>query len=230
MVPISAYKGENLVKRSAKLEWYKGKPLIDVLYKEAKKEGRSQKGALRIVMQGVIPGEAGEHVVGRIASGTIKAGEKVNILPQGAKAKVMGVTVKGKLVKVGNVGENVALQLDRNFGDEMRGSIISDMNHKPKMTDVVKLRIFVTGRFGKRTVAKFNGVDIECKSVRILHDIDTTTGEPRSTKKATILEAVEAEVRLARKVPVESYETTRELGRFVLYSDNKFAGIGIFEG
>ncbi len=225
-VPISAYRGDNLVKRSPRMRWYQGKPLIDILYDAAKGKGRFQRGELRMITQGVIPGDAEEHVVGRIVSGSIRSGEKVSVLPQGLTVKVVGIMVKGKRVKSGNVGENVALQLDRNLEGELRGSVITGIEHKPKVTDLVRLKIFVTSRFGKSMSVKFNGIDIVCKSVKVLHEIDVTTGETRGTKNARPLGAVEADVRLARKVPVENYDTTRELGRFVLYSDGRFAGIG----
>ncbi|MDE1855377.1 MAG: hypothetical protein KGH57_03625 [Candidatus Micrarchaeota archaeon] len=228
-VPVSAYKGENLVKKSSRLKWYRGKPLIDVLYDEAKNEGGKQEGALRIIAQGAIPGENDEFVVGRVVSGSVKVGERVSVLPSGGNATVREIAVKGKKVRNGIVGENVALKLDGNFGRELRGSVIAGSNHKPELKDKVRLKIFVTGKFGKKTFVKFNGVDIACRSVRILHDIDTTTGESHSTKKAKVLEAAEAEVQLARKVPVERYGITRELGRFVLYSEGKFAGIGTFD-
>ena len=53
------------------------------------------------------------------------------------------------------------------------------------------------------------------------------TGDFCKEKKAKLLEAIEAEIKLPRKIPVEDYNSTRELGRFVLYQKNKFAGIGI---
>ncbi len=225
-VPVSAYNGENLVKKTRKLRWYRGKPLMDILCDEAKKESRKREGALRIITQGTIPGDDGELVVGRIVNGSVKTGERISILPSGESASVKGIMVKGKRVRKGAVGENVALKLDKDVGGELRGSVIANSGRKPELASKIRLRIFVTGRFGRSMSAKFNGVDIACKSVRILHCIDTTTGESHKAESAKILEAVEAEVLLVRKVPVESYGITRELGRFVLYSNNKFVGIG----
>jgi sulfate adenylyltransferase subunit 1 (EFTu-like GTPase family) len=124
----------------------------------------------------------------------------------------------------------VALQLDRNIGAEMRGSVITGTDNMPKVTDRVRLKIFVTGSFGRSMYAKFNGVDIPCKVVKVLRSIDVATGDERSSTKVKPLDAVEAEVRLSRRVPVENYDVTRELGRFVLYTGNAFAGIGTLNG
>ena len=60
----------------------------------------------------------------------------------------------------------------------------------------------------------------------MLESIDTTTGERKSDNRVKMLDAMEAEVELDRKVSFESYDKTHELGRFILYNNNKFAGIG----
>ncbi|VVB76719.1 Elongation factor 1-alpha [uncultured archaeon] len=226
-VPISAYNGENLVKRSLNMKWYKGRPLIETLYAYAKREGRKQADALRIVTQGAIPSAKGELVVGRIVNGTVKTGEKVSVLPAGEAAVVKEITVKGSKVKKAVFGENVALRLDRKVIAELRGAVISSASSKPVVSDLIRAKILVTGKIRKDSVIKFNGVDISCKNVKVLNGISTTTGERNSSKTAKLLEAVDAEVRLARKIPIEGYDVTRELGRFVLYSGKKFAGIGI---
>ncbi len=226
-VPISAYNGENLVKKSSRMKWYKGKPLINVLYDNAKKEGRKQMGALRIITQGTIPSEKEELVVGKIVNGQVKVGEKVSILPIGINAIVKEITVKGRKVRKAVVGENVALKMDKNLGTQLRGTVISSIEHKPLLQDTLKAKIFVTGKMTNAMMIKFNGIDIKCKKVEILNGIDTVTGEKTGDKKARLLEAVDAKVQLVRKIPIEDYNITRELGRFVLYSGKEFAGIGV---
>ncbi len=225
-VPISAYRGENLVRKSQRMRWYRGRPLLGALYESAKKEGRKQAGALRIVAQGAIPGRNGEVVVGRVVSGKVTAGENVCVLPLGINTRVGEITVKNRKVGAGNTGENVAMRLGTRVLGDIRGTVISEMKQKPEVKGSVKLKIFVTGRFGNGMTTKFNGIDIQCKSIRVLRSISTTTGDAINSKRAKVLEAVEAEVKLARKVPVEDYNLTRELGRFVLYRNGRFVGIG----
>ena len=225
-VPISAYKGENLVRKSREMRWYSGKPLLDALYASATKTNKTQDGALRIIAQGVIPGKKSNLIVGRVISGKIKVGEKISILPLGIDAKTRAIIVKNRSVGTGNVGENVALELDTPISGNPRGAVISGSRDKPAVKDAVKLRIFVTGKLGDGMTAKFNGIDIPCKGIRVLRSVSTTTGDAGKSKTAKALEAAEAELRLARKVPIENYEVTKELGRFVLYRKGKFVGIG----
>jgi translation elongation factor EF-1alpha len=226
-VPVSAYTGENLIKRSKKMGWYKGKTLLDTIYAYASKKSQGGVGALRIITQGTLPDKGGPLVVGKIISGGVRVGERVDILPSGNSATVKGITVKGSHVKRATVGENVALKLDKKINAELRGSVISSPGNKPIVTSSIKSRIFVTGPFGKDLRVKFNGVDIDCTRIKILHHISTVTGESDDSKTVKVLEAVEAEIWLSKKIPVEDYETTRELGRFVLNNGRVFAGIGI---
>ena len=227
-VPISAYKGDNLVKKSDKLSWYKGKTLVEHLYENVKRPAKKQMGALRIITQGMIEAEGG-LVVGKIVSGSIKIGDRIAVLPAERDAVVKGITVKGKKVKKATVEENVAIKLDKNIGIELRGTVISGYENRPPLSNNIKSEIFVTGKFGSNMQIKFNGIDIKCSGVKVHKLIDTRTGERVNATKPVVLDAVEAEVHLAKRIPMERYDAIKELGRFVLYSGNKFVGIGIME-
>lgn len=226
-VPISAYRGENLTKKSTKMKWYRGRPLVDVLYENAKEERVKRDGALRIIMQGSVESGSGIFAVGRVVSGRVKAGESAIILPIRKRVKIGEIIVKGKKARAGNVGDNVALGIGSNAANDLRGTVISGIESKPDVTDSMKLRIFVTGKFERGMVARFNGIEIPCIGMRILHSIDTTTGDFMTSKDAMPLGAVEAEVKLAKEVAVERYDITRELGRFAFYKGSELKGIGI---
>ena len=224
-VPISAYSGENLVKKSAKMKWYRGEPLIDALYVSSTRKQNQGNEQLRLIVQGIIDEDEG-IVGGKIVKGTLTLGEKIAILPQEQHASVKTIVVKGKKVKIAVAGENVAITLDTPVQHEIRGSVISNANEKPRLTSKLKARIFVVSKPDKELRIKFNGIDLECNGMKILNSIDTVTGL-RGPAKAEPLNAIEAELEFGKKLPIEEFQTTRELGRFVLYSDEKFAGIGI---
>ncbi len=225
-VPISAYKGENLLKESTNMKWYSGKPLMEVLYENAKSEREDAKKELRIIMQGILEGEGGAYAVGKVVSGVARAGMNAIMLPSNEEVRIKKIIVNGKGVKSASIGESVALDIGRTKS-EIRGSVISSINNKPEVTDTAMLRIFITGKFGRKIIARFNGVEIPCKSIRVLQSIDTTSGETTASKAIVPLEAIESEVKLAKKVPLEKYGITKELGRFAFYEGNELKGIGI---
>ena len=223
-VPISAYSGENLVKKSAKMKWYKGDTLIETLYVSSKRRQTQKHGALRLIVQGLIDPDEG-IIGGKIVNGTLSAGERIAILPQDQHAVAKVIVVKGKRVKRAAAGENVALKLDKKVNFEVRGSVISNAEEKPKLTSKLKAKIFIVNKPGKELRIKFNGIDLQCNGLKILNSINAVTGE-KGPAKAEPLNAIEAEIELMQKIPVEEFETTKELGRFVLYNGNEFTGIG----
>ena len=228
-VPISAYRGENLVKNSKNIKWYDKGSLLDVIYSSIKKVEKTNHGPLRIIAQGSIVGDGKNVVVGRVINGSIKIGEKVCFLPSSVDAIVKDMVVKGKKVKMAWVGDNVAMTFKNKIKAEVRGSVISSYENRPSLEDVIIARIFVAGKFGKGLQIKFNGVDIKCKGIKFLRRIDPTTGESSDAKGIKLLDAADAEVTLVKKIPIEDYNMTKELGRFVLYNGNEFSGIGIIE-
>ena len=74
-VPISAYMKDNLITKSDKMKWYSGKPLIDLLYINAKLGDTKAGKDLRVVLQGFLDGE-NKVVAGKIVSGVMKVGAR----------------------------------------------------------------------------------------------------------------------------------------------------------
>ncbi|MCL4389226.1 MAG: GTP-binding protein [Candidatus Marsarchaeota archaeon] len=225
-VPVSAYKGDNLVKKSKNMKWYRGKPLLDLIYEKSGHSGAKNDGALRIVLQGFLDGRR-NLVTGRIVRGHIKIKEKGTcIVPLDVNVSVKGIIVKGRRVKGAKVGENVALELEEEIADEVRGSIMCGELYCPIPKDLIKARVFLTRPIGKSLSIRFNGVEISCKSIKPIGYIDPTTGETSKTGRMAGLSVIDAEVKLSKRIPAERFEDTPELGRFVLYSGKEFAGIG----
>ncbi|MDE1846937.1 MAG: hypothetical protein KGH52_02655 [Candidatus Micrarchaeota archaeon] len=228
-VPISAYNGDNLVKRSKMMKWYKGKPVLDLLYVHAKGEDtRLGRSALRVVAQGFIDPER-KIIVGKVVSGKISVGSNINILPIGATSKVSAISVKGKRVRTARINDDVAIHISTPISKDVRGTVIVDSSEKPLLTDKINSLIFVTAPIRRNLKIKVNGSEVACKKFDVIKHIDTTTGEPMAESKIEPLDAIRSRITLSKKVPIENFESLRELGRFVLYSEGKFAGIGIVE-
>jgi small GTP-binding protein len=228
-VPISAYMKDNLVKKSSNMKWYSGRPLIDLLYMNAKEEYTKKANAeLRVLLQGFID-HTGTVMAGKIVSGKMRLGDKVRIWPSGFGSSISRIFVKGANVKAAKLGTNVAVALRDKFNSDVRGSVMADDENSPKLRKVVKALIFVTRPTLANMKIKFNNIEIGCNSLKVLKHIDTTTGERKEGNRLKALDAIEADIELERKLPFESYERTEELGRFLLYSRGEFAGIGIVE-
>ncbi len=224
-VPISAYNGENLVKKSDNMKWYKGGTLIENIYSNAMGNAKRSPGALRIVVQGFVDKDDG-IIGGKVVSGKLRKGQGVCVLPKMHRAVVKDIIVKGKMVKSAGVEENVAIRLDKKPAFELRGTFISGSDDLPELKNSIEARIFVTSKIGKNLQIKFNGEDVKCSKISIIDVIDATTGLV-SKNDTRILNAIDAKLILEKKLPIEKFDAIKELGRFTFYSDRKFAGFGI---
>ncbi|MGA2800436.1 MAG: GTP-binding protein [Candidatus Micrarchaeaceae archaeon] len=224
-VPISAYMKDNLITRSSKMPWYRGKTLIELLYINAKSEDAEKGKELRVLLQGFLDGER-KMIGGKVVSGTMHVGDSVGVWPSGFSSKVSEIVVKGTRTKVAKTGASVAFKLNDSFNSEVRGSVLADKANPPKPRDTIRALIFVTHPRMKSIKIKFNNVEINCNSLKVLKYVDTITGKATEKGRLRPLGAVEAELKLEKKLPFESHSKTEELGRFLIYSGREFAGIG----
>ncbi|MGC8622564.1 MAG: GTP-binding protein [Candidatus Micrarchaeia archaeon] len=226
-IPISAHSGENIIEQSGKMSWYKGKPLLDALKEMVTGQSKANEGkALRIALQGFLGGRK-DILLGRVIKGRIKAGEKnLRIVPLDKEIQVKAMVVGGKRVKVAKKGDSVALEINKEIEQETRGAIICSDIDCVESKDTIKARLFLTKPLRRETTIRFNGVEMKFK-IKPLEYIDPVTGKMYKKGIMKPLGALDAELKLFGKIPAEKFEDTQELGRFALYANKNFAGIGI---
>ena len=227
-VPISAYGSDNLTKKSANLKWYKGKPLLELMREMAKQKdyGPSDE-SMRVILQGSMPHESDSLLIGNVASGTIKVGSWVKVLPINKVSKVTALFVKGAKKKSANVSENVAIKLANPITDDSKGGVVYDASFKSgKNTRNIGALVFIVKKIKGPVRVKFNGIELS-GNVSVKRIIDTTTGSEMGPRSAQQLNAAVVDIKLNKDIPAEPFTSSRELGRFVLYQGDKFSGIGI---
>ena len=123
--PISALNGDNVVNKSANTPWYTGETLMGTL--ESVEINRdSEKHDFRFPVQYVNrPNLDFRGFSGTIASGTVKVGQRVKVLPSGVESTIARiVTFDGDLQEAG-AGEAVTLVLKDEI-DISRGDLLVD--------------------------------------------------------------------------------------------------------
>lgn len=129
-IPISGYKGDNLIDQSANMPWWTGvdvdvpgkekvhiHTLLDALDKMVYVPERNSTGAVRVPISGVhkIPG-VGDVLTGRVEQGLCKPGTMVKFLPTHTKAnpctgKVFSVEMHKTSVPQAGPGMNVGMNV-----------------------------------------------------------------------------------------------------------------------
>lgn len=125
IVPVSALRGDNVTAPAAEWAgWYRGPSLLQLLHKLPVTDERHD-GSLLVPVQYVArEGEGTGHQPrtywGRIAHGSVKAGDEVQAFPSGEVATVKEVRRAGEVVESCEAGQSAGLVLDRQI-DVSRG-------------------------------------------------------------------------------------------------------------
>ncbi|MEM3272817.1 MAG: GTP-binding protein [Candidatus Micrarchaeaceae archaeon] len=219
-VPISAYKGENLINHSSNMKWYKGKPLAEVLRGYAINKRKEKDEGLRVVVQGRMPDGT---LACKVLAGALSKGAEVISMPGSIKCVVNKIVKAGKPVLRAYPGSSPALELSNANGID-RGSIISSPDDTPNVGKKIDALVFFS-EVPKNASIRLNGVETRC-DIGILKELDITAGTLKDGE-ARPLGIFKAEISCDKAVVFEKQSKASELGRFTIYDGGKFAGLGI---
>lgn len=226
-VPTSALAGDNVVERSARTPWYPGPALLELLEELPARAPAGREG-LRFAVQQVIRPQSGavapqyreyRGYAGRVASGVVRTGDAVVVLPAGQRTTVAGIdTADGELTQA-VTGRSVTLRLADAI-DVSRGDVIAAAADAPAPVRETEAMVCwlaeVPLRGGQRVLLKHGSQTVQA-IVAALHgrlDLDGLKLEAASAFDLNDIGGVS--VQLARPVPLEDYRRSRAGGAFVL--------------
>ena len=114
-IPISAKKGDNVVNASENMPWYKGQPLLSFL--ETVPLGNKQGGPhFRLPVQYVVRPISDKFAdfrgyAGRVASGTLQAGDRVRVLPSGLESTVTRISLANSDIAQAHAPLSITVEL-----------------------------------------------------------------------------------------------------------------------
>ncbi|MEU4894527.1 GTP-binding protein [Streptomyces sp. NPDC044780] len=143
-IPISALAGDNVVTPSANMDWYGGPTVLEHLETVPVGTDPSQDPA-RFPVQYVIRPQTAEHpdyrgYAGQIASGVLRVGDPVTVLPSGRTSTITGIDALGTLVDVAWAPQSVTVTLADDL-DISRGDLIAPSDHVPRTTQDVEATV-----------------------------------------------------------------------------------------
>jgi len=188
----SALKGDNIVKKSDKMPWYKGPTVLEQfdLFKQPEKPLNLP---MRMPIQDVyeITG-IGTVPVGKIETGVMKIGQKIIILPgrsgKGILGEVRSIEMHHEQLQMAESGDNVGVNL-RGVGkkDMARGDVICDAAAPATIAEEFTARIAVINHptviaKGYTPVFHVHTGQVPCQITEIVSKIDPTSGQPMPGK------------------------------------------------
>jgi len=187
VIPISAFEGDNVVKKSENMAWYTGPTIREQLdlFKEPEKP---TKLPLRLPIQDVysIAG-IGVVPVGRIETGVMKIGDKVIVVPardgKGVTGEIKTIEMHHEQVNEAEPGDNVGFSV-RGIGkkDIARGDVLGHTDSAPTLVQEFTAQIVVLNHpsvltVGYTPVFHIHTAQVACRVTELIKKINPATGE-----------------------------------------------------
>jgi elongation factor 1-alpha len=186
-VGVASLKGDNIVKKSENMSWYKGLTLLEAINNLNPPE-KPTNLPLRMPIQDVysITG-IGVVPVGKIECGVLKVGQKVVAMPgrdgKGVNGEVKTIEMHHEQHKEAEPGDNVGTSI-RGFGkkDVARGDVVGPADNPPTVVEEFQAQIVVLNHpsvitVGYTPVFHVHTSQIACQFVKIDKKLNPTTGE-----------------------------------------------------
>ena len=186
-VACAGLKGDNIVKKSTNMDWYKGPTILEQFDLFPAPESPTTL-AMRMPVQDVydITG-IGTVPVGKIETGIMKQGMKVKILPgrtgEGVQGEIKTIEAHHEMLSEAPAGDNVGVNI-RGVGkkDIARGDVICDAAHPIPIVEEFIATITVINHptvlaKGYTPVFHVHTAQVPCQFTELIAQIDPRTGE-----------------------------------------------------
>jgi bifunctional enzyme CysN/CysC len=231
-VPVSALKGDNVVSRSDKTPWYDGDTVLSFLENVPVAEDRNLRDFRYPVQYVLRPNLNYRGFCGQIASGSIKRGDTVMVLPSGKQSKVKHIdTYEGELEQA-TAPQSVTLRLADEI-DISRGDMLVLPDNRPRVTRSFEAHlVWMHERpldTQKTYLIKHTSQVVRAQIDKIHSKLDLTTLKELPTSELGLNDIARVTVTCHRALYVDPYEQNRSTGAFILVDSlyNTTVGAGM---
>jgi len=223
-IPTASLKGDNVVKRSENMPWYKGPTLVEALDKFQPPE-KPVNLPLRIPIQDVysITG-VGTVPVGRVETGILRPGDKVVFEPAGVSGEVKSIEMHHEQIPQAEPGDNIGFNVRGvSKKDIKRGDVCGHPDNPPTVAEEFTAQIVVLQHptaitVGYTPVFHAHTAQVACTFIELLKKLDPRTGQvieenPQFLKTG---DAAIVKIKPTKPMVIENVREIPQLGRFAI--------------
>lgn len=238
-IPMSALKGDNVVKPSENMSWYKGEIFLKLL-DEFKVPEKPTDLPLRLPIQDVynITG-IGVVPVGRVETGVMKVGDKVTVVPgregKGVSGECKSIEMHHEQMQQAEPGDNVGFNV-RGLGksDIARGDVLGKSDNVPTIATEFTAQMVVLNHpsvitIGYTPVFHIHTAQVACRIEKIEKKLNPATGETLEENPDFIKNGDAAIVKIKPVQPlvIEKQAEIPQMSRFAIRDSGTTVAAGM---
>jgi len=226
-IPMSALNGDMVVERGAKLNWYQGPALLELL-DTIEIDHDVNTTDFRFPVQWVCRPQTQEHhdyrgFMGRIEAGEVSVGDEITILPSGRTSKVKEIDAYDGKLQTAYAPQSVTLRLEDEIDISRGDMFVKGSLHVPQVekqfhavlcwlaeTPLEKSRKYLVKHTTRTTKCLFSGID---------HRVDINTLELHQADSLHMNDIAQVTLKVQQPLVFDSYATDRATGSFIVIDE-----------
>jgi bifunctional enzyme CysN/CysC len=234
-IPISALHGDNVVNQSDNTPWYNGATLLHEL-ETVKTTADRNMVDFRFPVQHVIrPHQDFRGFAGEVASGTVRPGQEVTVLPSGRVTRIDEITTFEGNVDEAGPGDAVVLSLDDEI-DVSRGNMIVRSRNQPEVVRSIDADLCWMSEQPMKTdkayIIQHTTRRAQAFASKIIYRIDVDTLHREEAETFELNDIGRIELTTADPLFIDPYKVNRQTGGFILIDPdtNNTVAAGMIRG
>ncbi len=225
IIPVSALRGDN-VTQPLDADWYDGPSLLQLLESLPTTQERTEGALLQpvqyVARDGGETGEGAGHLArvfwGRIAHGSVKPGDAVQVFPSGELAVVSELRRAGVTVALAQAGESAGIVLDRQL-DISRGDWIAtpgSLTTAQRFSATLAWLDTEPATVGRKYWLRHGNRWVQARLAAIDHRLDIHNLQTVDAQALGVNEIGLVQIELQQPLPLEPYLSNRVGGALIV--------------
>ncbi|MGD0420715.1 MAG: sulfate adenylyltransferase subunit CysN [Xanthobacteraceae bacterium] len=218
-IPTSALYGDNVVRGSARMPWYKGPPLLEYL-ETVVVEAKPATAPLRLPVQYVNrPDASFRGYAGTVVSGSLRQGADILIPRTGVRSRIARIVTMDGELDAASASDAVTVVLADAI-DVSRGDIISSTEKPPQRADAFAAHLVWMSEApllpGRSYLLKAGAQTVAATVTELKHRIEIENFEHLAAKELHLNEIAFVNIATAEPISFDPYDENRDTGGFIL--------------
>ncbi|WP_299700114.1 GTP-binding protein [uncultured Pontibacter sp.] len=234
-IPVSSLYGGNLLNPSEHMPWYEGAPLLSLL-EQVPLEQQLSEEAGRFPVQYVVRPKSEEFhdyraYAGKVASGLLRKGERVVVLPSGQETTIAKIEKFGREIEAAQAKESISLLLQDDV-DISRGDMIVPLNQLPQQSRQLEATVCWMDKKPLRVGGTYlvqHGVNVAKAKISALSNlVDVVTLDRQADiSELKLNEIATVQLRTAKEIFYDAFAVNKANGSFILIDEQTNATVGV---
>jgi adenylyl-sulfate kinase len=218
-IPVSALKGDNVVDLSDKMPWYHGQSLLEFLETVHISSDRNYEDFRYPVQYVIRPDLQYRGFAGKVASGIVRQGDEVMVLPSGKISRVKEITTYEGNLKEAFPPQAISISLEDEI-DVSRGNMLVHPDNIPKMERHFEAMLVWMDETPMDPYTNFyikhNTHSTKARLDKIQYRVDVNTLEKSDVDFFKLNEIGRVVITTTEPLYFDAYRKNRQTGAFIL--------------